>query len=564
MHFNNMKYIRPDFEVMSGKLTLLLDKLEDSVTPEQFVKFFYQIDALRMEIETMTTLCSIRHSVNTADQFYDDENDYWNEINPQYQSLWFRLNKISLNKQFKEELYEFIPKTFFKLAECQIKSFSEEILDDLQEENKLVSEYNKLMAKAKIIFDKEELNLTQLKSKFESTNRDLRKRAFDAYIVFFKENDEKFGEIYDRLVKVRDKMAKKLGYENFIELGYYRMCRLDYNQEMVSNYRRQILEEITPLAFKLNGEQAERLNLPRIEYYDFNLKYPSGNPKPQGTYEELVNAAKEMYHEMSAETKQFIDVMIDNELWDLRSKSDKAPGGYCTYIYQYEVPFIFSNFNGTSKDVDVLTHEAGHAFQAYMSRQIRPTSCIWPTLESCEIHSMSMEFFAYKWMEKFFKEDCEKYYHAHIEDAISFLPYGVLIDHFQHEVYKNPTMNNQERKACFRKLEKEYLPYKLYDGCDFLEEGGWWYQQGHIFQMPFYYIDYTLAQVCALQFFKKSRENYREAFNDYLHLCKLGGTMSFIELVKEAKLKVPFEDGSIKSIVEQVSDYLKNIDQSKF
>ncbi len=563
MKFEEMKYERPDFEKTSKELNLLLDELENADNSVEFLKLFDKMNTITNHVFTMSTLSSIRHTINTADEFYDKENSYWDEITPKYMALDTKSKKIALSKPYRDELLKEIPETYFKLAEFQLKSFSEDILDDLQEENRLTSEYVKLKASAKIEFDGEILNLAQFKPKFESNDRNYRKKAFDAYIKFYSDNAAKFEEIYDKLVKLRDKMAKKLGYENFITLGYYRMNRFDYNEEMVSNYRKQVLEDITPFAKKLTKQQADRLNIDKVRYYDYTYKYVGGNPTPKGTFEEQISAARQMYHEMSSETGEFIDVIIDNNLWDLQSKPNKGLGGYCTSIHEYKVPFIFANFNGTSGDVDVLTHEAGHAFQAYMSRNIKVPECVWPTMESCEIHSMSMEFFAHPWMEKFFKEDTEKYYHSHVESAIMFLPYGVLVDHFQHEVYKNPNMTPEERYECWRNLEKQYLPHKDYEGCEFLEKGGWWFQQGHIFEMPFYYIDYTLAQVCALQFFKKSKDNYAEAWKDYLHLCKLGGTMSFVQLVKEAKLNVPFENGSLKSIVELIENHFNTIDESK-
>lgn len=563
MKFEEMIYERPNYSKISEEYEKLLTKLDKSISLAEFIDIFYLINDLRTEIQTMQTLVSIRHSIDTSDKFYNEENDYWDEISPKYELLDTKLAKISISKPFKDELIKEIPETYFKLALFQEKCFSEEIIDDLVEENKLASEYVKIKAKAKILFENEELNLAQFSPKFENHDRNIRKKAYDAYTNFYKQHDQEIGDIYDKLVKVRDKIARKLGYKNFIELAYYRRNRFDYDENMVSSYRKQILEEITPIASLIHEKQAKRLNLDKLEYYDFKYTFTTGNPKPSGTYDDLIEAAKDMYYEMSEETKEFIDIMINNNLWDLKSKPNKGLGGYCTSIVKYKVPFIFANFNGTSGDVDVLTHEAGHAFQAYMSKDIKAIDCIWPTLESCEIHSMSMEFFAYPWIKNFFKQDTEKYFYSHLAGTLTFLPYGALIDHFQHEVYKNPNWSNKERKNCFRNLEKQYLPFKNYEGCDFYEEGGFWYQQGHIFEAPFYYIDYTLAQICALQFYKKSKENYKEAWNDYLHLCKLGGTKSFVSLVKEANLISPFEDGCVKSVVNSIMDDLEKIDDFK-
>jgi M3 family oligoendopeptidase len=255
--------------------------------------------------------------------------------------------------------------------------------------------------------------------------------------------------------------------------------------------------------------------------------------------------------------------MQENNLMDLVAKKGKAGGGYCTYIENYKSPFIFSNFNGTSGDIDVLTHEAGHAFQVYSSRHFEIPEYYWPTYEACEIHSMSMEFFTWPWMELFFEEDTDKYKFSHLSDALLFLPYGVSVDEFQHWVYENPEATPKERKLKWREIEKKYLPHKDYDGNKYLENGGFWQRQGHIYNSPFYYIDYTLAQICAFQFWKRSRENQEEAWADYVNLCKLGGSMSFTKLVEAANLISPFEAGCVESVVGVIENWLNSVDDKK-
>ena len=394
-----------------------------------------------------------------------------------------------------------------------------------------------------------------------STDRDVRIKASNAYYNFFKENEEQFDDIFDQLVKIRTTIAKKLNFDNFVELGYIRMMRTDYNAEMVKNFRSQVLKYIVPVASKLYKRQEERLGLDKLTYVDEGFEFLSGNATPKGSSEYIMECGKKMYSELSKETKEFFDFMMENELMDLVTKKGKAAGGYCTYIPNYKSPFIFSNFNQTSDDIDVLTHEAGHAFQLYMSTWIDMPEINIPTFESCEIHSMSMEFITWPWMDLFFKEDTEKYKFIHLGSAIKFIPYGIVVDEFQHYIYENPNMTKEERKNTWRELEKKYLPHKNYEGCDFLEKGTWWFKQGHIFKNPFYYIDYTLAQICSLQFWKKIREDKENGWNDYLNICKVGGTKSFLEIVKIGNLISPFEDGCVESVIGTIENW---IDKEEF
>ncbi|MGE5702539.1 MAG: M3 family oligoendopeptidase, partial [Clostridia bacterium] len=367
----------------------------------------------------------------------------------------------------------------------------------------------------------------------------------------------------DELVKVRTKIARALGYENFVQLGYARMHRSDYNSEMVANFRRQVKEYIVPIATSLKERQRIRIGLDELKYYDEKFSFKTGNPAPKGDPDWIIANGKKMYAELSPETEEFFTFMMENELMDLVSKKGKAGGGYCTYINDYQAPFIFSNFNGTSGDIDVLTHEAGHAFQVYASRQNILPEYTFPTSEACEIHSMSMEFLTYPWMHLFFEEDVEKYKFSHLSDALEFIPYGVSVDEFQHFVYENPDATPAERKAAWREIERNYLPHRNYDESDYLERGGFWHQQSHIFNIPFYYIDYTLAQICAFQFWKRSNEDSKQAWADYLALCKEGGSKSFLELVKDAKLTSPFEDGCVASVTGFIESYLNQVDDTK-
>ena len=295
---------------------------------------------------------------------------------------------------------------------------------------------------------------------------------------------------------------------------------------------------------------------------DYNLNFLSGNATPIGNKEYLVNSAMEMYDEMSKETSEFFRFMVNANMMDLESKPGKAGGGYCTTFPSYKTPFVFANFNGTSGDVDVLTHEMGHAFMAYCCKDVKLSEYTWPTYEACEIHSMSMEFFAYPWIEKFFKEDTEKYKFSHLADAITFIPYGVAVDEFQHFVYENVNATPLERRLKWREIEKKYLPHIKYN-TEFMENGGRWFRQSHIFTTPFYYIDYTLAQVCAFQFFNLMNINKEDAWNKYVDLCKLGGSKSFLNLLKAVKLDNPFKNGCIKKVVKPLNEYLDKFDDSK-
>lgn len=562
MKFSEYKYERPNLEELKAKFESALKVIKESNSLDELVKTIDEINKIKGDVDTALTLCSIRYSINTNDEFYEKEQEFLDENSPVISSYINEINKALVATPLVGKLEEKYGKKLFDSIRLDLTTFSNEIIEDLQEENKLCSRYSKLIASAKIPFDGKILNLSQFAPYTTNVDRNVRKEAEAATAKFFEENEKEFDEIYDSLVKVRDRMAKKLGFENYIPLGYARLGRTDYDSEMVKNYRKQIYEDLVPIVNEMAKEKGKRLNIKDMKSYDFNLEFLSGNPKPKGNAKELVEKANKMYHEMSKETGEFFDFMREHELMDLEAKEGKTSGGYCTFITNYKSPFIFSNFNGTSGDVDVLTHEAGHAFQCYCSRNITVPEYIWPTLEACEIHSMSMEFFAWPWMNLFFEEDKDKYLFSHLAGTITFIPYGATVDEFQHEIYLHPEYTPKQRKEAWRKIEKKYLPFKVYEN-EFLDKGNYWLRQGHIFSTAFYYIDYTLAQVCAQQFWIKNQENHEKAWEDYYRLCCVGGSKTFLELLKVANLKNPFIDGTVKYVANHLKEWLDNVDSEK-
>jgi len=564
MKFNEIEYRRPDIMALEEKFISLLNKFDKAENADIQNEIITEINKLRMDFQTMSTVAHIRYSIETTNKKYEVEQEYFDSNSPLYEGLVHNYYISIINSKFRNELEAKWGKQLFAFAETIIKTHKPEIVEDLKIENKLKTDYTKIIASAKIPFDGEDRNLSGLVPFIESTDRNVRRRANEAKWKFFAEHAEEFDRIYDELVRVRDRMAKKLGFKDFVEMGYARMGRTDYNADMVAVFRKQIKDHITPVAVKLKDRQAKRLGLDFLKYYDLPVDYKDGNAKPEGNPEWIMNCAVKMYNELSPETGEFFNFMVENELMDLVTKQGKDAGGYCAYIENYKYPFIFSNFNGTSGDVEVLTHEAGHAFQAYSSKDFSIPEYFSPTLEACEIHSMSMEFLTWPWMNCFFDEQTDKFKYSHLKDSLIFIPYGVTVDEFQHYVYENPDASPEMRKEVWLEIEKKYLPYMDYDGNEFLEKGGRWQQQRHIFMSPFYYIDYCLAQICAFQFWKRSNENEEEALKDYIELCKAGGSMSFLELVMLAKLVSPFDKNCVGSFVGDVEKWLDEFDVKYF
>ena len=555
------------FKQIEKKMKAFNEQLKAAPDFESGFKVIKAYERYMSKMGTNFNVISVRFTLNTQDEVIAKYQDLVDEISPLIANLGNEWNKILVKLPYRKQIEEKYGSYYFTMIENELKSFDEKIIPELVEINKLSSQYDKVMGSAQIEFRGQIYNIPQMGKFSSSEDRETRRESAIAVDKFFQDHEQEIGDIYGKLVLLRDQAAKKLGFKDFTELGYLSLGRVDYDEKMVANYRKQIAEEVVPVAQKLFKTQANRLQIPfkKMFVYDYNVFFKSGNPKLAGDSHYLVDSARKMYHEMSPITGEFWDFMTERHLLDLESRPGKQPGGYMTFFDEYKYPFIFSNFNGTPHDVDVLTHEFGHALQGYLSRNIKPSDYRSPTLESCEIHSMSMEFFAEPWMELFFGKDADKYRYYHLSDSICFLPYGITIDEFQHWVYKHPTATHEERCAAFKEIESRYLPHKKYpDEMKAAGHGGWWMRQSHIFGAPFYYIDYTLAQVCAFQFFVEMTKNREKAWKKYVKLCKLGGKYPFVHLLAKAHLRNPFEDGNVAKVIRPLKKILKGFDESKF
>lgn len=559
MKVSQLPYQRVTIEQLTDSVRQIVEDIRNAESVETVLEARKRYNALSKEYGTATALSYMRYTINTVDPFYLEEKDYYDEIGPAAANLDLEYTRALLDSKFRPELEQRLNPLLFQSMENGMKAMSPEIVEDMIEENRLVSEYSQLMAGMEFTFRGETMSRAMLMRYASDDNRETRKECYETLGTTLAAHSAQLDRIFDDLVHVRDRMAKKMGYQNFVELGYYRMNRLCYDAQQVSRFRQNVKNDLVPVVARLRTENAKRLGIDRFMLYDLGVIIPGGDPKPFGK-EQIFAAAKEMYHSMGPETGAFIDMMLENEAFDVDARTNKWGGGYCTEFPKYRQPFILANFNGTADDVDTVTHEAGHALNDYLcfdNEYAEELGC--GGMETAETHSMSMEFFAWPYMEKFFGENAGKYRYRHAMDAFSFIPYGTMVDEFQHIVYQQPDMTPAERNATWLNLERQYRPHISMEGMPYLEQGTRWQYQMHIFETPFYYIDYCLAQTAAFQFLLASLEDYEEAFAAYLRFSKQGGERVWTDLLKEAGLRSPFEEGALKEVAVQIEDLLNRL-----
>ena len=562
MKFSEMPYTRPDTEALKQQMQALTDALKAAPDYETARALFLREQALEKHLSTASTLAEIRHSIDTRDAFYEAESDFFNAAMPELQEYEQNWTAALLQSPFRADFEKDYGSVMFLNAELELKTFSPEIIPELQQENDLVTAYDKLIASAQIPFEGKTYTVAQL-GVFKQDPDDARRlAAWKAEGQWYKDNQPKLDEIYDKLVHLRDTMGKKLGYGGYTPLGYYRMGRNCYGKEDVERFRAAVRDYLVPVADGIFRENAKRLGKQYpMSFADNAVMFRSGEAKPRGTADDILKAADRFFAALSPETDVFFRTMRKNELLDLLSTEGKQGGGYCTEIIDYQVPFIFANFNGTRADVETLVHEGGHAFACWKNVERVPLSTIWPSMEGCEVHSMSMEFFSEPWAEEFFGPDAEKFRYSHLASALTFIPYGTMVDHFQHEVFEHPDWTPRERHDCWKKLLGVYMPWQRLDGdIPFYSDGEGWQRQLHIYGMPFYYIDYCLAQTVALQFWALIQADLADAWRHYLAYTEQGGSRVFTELLKRAGLQSPFDEACLRGVCQKAQEALSGFD----
>ena len=545
---------QPELDELSKQYSVIRDHLSDP--REDPIKTVEQWDTLRRKISTWQNLVELKFNQDTTNPKFIADREACDELSPQLTELDVSIKRILLDGPHRQRLQKEFGEQAFALWKSETLAFDPEIKLDLVEESRLAAEYNSLLSSAKLEFDGQVFNHEGIDQfKFDAD----RTRRYDSMQVkwkWFEENRERLDDIFAKLVLLRDSMAKTLGFDNYVGMGYQRMCRVDYNREDVAFYRNQVAQHVVPFCSSLMSDRATTLGIDKVMMWDESVHSTAGNPKPLGDHDWMIDRAKEMFDEMSPALGRFFRLMVQGELIDLKNRDTKGGGGFCTDFPEYGLPFIFANFNGSADDVRVFTHEMGHAFQGFCSRNQKIYDYVWPTYESCEIHSMGLEFMSFPHMKKFFGQAGDQFCHEHVIDSFMFFPYGVAVDHFQHLVYENPRATGDDRMDMWKEVEALYLPWRDCGDLPHVTVGGRWQLQRHIYMYPFYYIDYTLALACALQFWMKSQADFSGTLVDYEKLCVRGGEAPFRGLAESAGLESPFSEGVLQKCVSFAKDYL--------
>ncbi len=553
MRFADIAAERPTRESLSAEHADIEALLDAGNRPAALAEW----DVARRRFETWSALVHLRFAQNTADPAAISDRDYADALAPEATALEIAIKRRLLADPDRAGLESAAGAHAVRLWDCDIATFDPAIKADLEDESRLSARYTSLLASASIEIGGMSVNLSGLAPFAEDPDRAVRHEAEQRRWAFFERHGAELDSLYAGLVTVRHRMATKLGYATYTPLGYKRLRRVDYGPDDVARYRDQVREHVVPLVAKLLERRRAEHGWDRLRFWDEALIDPAGNPKPAGNADFLTAQAQTMFDRMSRPLGDFYRLMNEGGFLDLLNRPGKAGGGFCTSFPTEGMPYIFANFTGTHHDIGVFTHEMGHAFQNWESRGHPNVDYLWPTMEAAEIDSMALEFLTYPHMDLMVGADAaDRFRRMHLIGALAFLPYGVCVDHFQHEIYANPGATPSERHAMWARLEKLYMPWTDYGDLGYPAKGGRWQAKPHIYGTAFYYIDYTLAQCCALQFWVRSRQDPAGAMEAYAALCARGGSAPFGELVRSAGLVSPFAEGALADVVREAAAVL--------
>ncbi len=516
-----------------------------------------EVNAYFSEFYTMTGLSYIRHSLDVDDEFYGKEQDYYDENLSKLSAQMTEFHKAIVSSPHAAELDKTINPIIMQNMRASLRVMDEKIIAECVEENKLVTEYDKLLASVRYPWNGKNVTLSEMHGFCKDADRNVRKKAFTVIGETLLGIQDKLDDIYDRMVKVRTAMAKKMGFDNFVEMGDLRIGHIGYGRKQIAVFRDSVLNDVVPVLSELKATLAKRMGLDKVHLYDNDNYIDGGNIDPQGSAEDMFKAAQSMYDDMNGKLGAFFKQMCDADAIDYVSRAGKMSGGYAKMLYAYEQPFIFANFNGTMDDVGVLTHEFGHAY-AFKRAAVNKIDIdlFVGGMETAETHSMSMEALCNKYNGNFYGDRADEATYQQIFDALNFLPYGVIVDYYQELVYSDPDMTPQQRRQLWLKLESQFRPYVEMSDIPFINVGGRWQYQKHVYESPFYYIDYCLSTCLALQFGELAAVDFDDALNRYLRLVEAGGTKNIDTLAHEAGIKSPFDNGALKELCRKVKTHI--------
>lgn len=471
-----------------------------------------------------------------------------------------RSEKINTHAPGRRQAFQGRYNVFDRDVKNHVELFRPENVALETEEAKLCQQYQKLIGAQTVKFRGEEKTLVQMGRYLEEPDRALRQEAWELVAQRRLQDADKCDEIFDELIKLRAQIAKNAGFDSYRDYAFRQKCRFDYTPADCLEFHRAIETEIMPVVREIQAERRRLLKLDKLRPWDLAVD-PQNRPplKPFAEVGEMVSRTQKIFHQLDGELASGFQQMQDLKLLDLNNRKGKAPGGYQSTLSEARLPFIFMNAIGVQRDVETILHEAGHAFHAQATRGEDLYAYRGAPIEFCEVASMSMELLGNEFLEEFYATpEASRARKTHLEGIIGFFPWMAVVDAFQHRIYTHPNHTRAGRQAAFLELMDRFGGDVDWSGWETMRAYSW-HRQLHIFLHPFYYVEYGIAQLGALEVWANSRRNQAQALNDYKTALALGGSRPLPELFHAAGCSFRFDAATIKPLIQLAGDELKKL-----
>lgn len=549
------RYYSKDFkaeklEVVEAELNLLKEmKIEGT---DDLVSFMERYSELSVIIEETMAWKYINMTR------YADQEEYSKAFNEYYGSVVAALTKGSfdLNKKiYENEYFAELPEerygNYKKILANDIEMYDERNVELGVKEAELANKYGEIISKITINYNGEEHTLLGMKKYLQEGDRKVREEVFRLRYDALKGVSAELNSLFDELVKLRVEMADNKGFANYRDYMHQAKARFSYTPEDLYRFHDAVEKTVVPFLAERNREKAEKLGLTVLRPWDTDVSVDGKKLKPFEKVEDFIDRGIAALSEVKGEFGEKLKYMKDNGFLDLENRKGKAPGGYNYPLYESGVPFIFMNAVGVHSDVITLMHEAGHAMHSFATREERLVAYQDCPSEVAELASMSMEFMSMVGWSNYYEnsEDYVKAREDQVMRSLETLPWVMIIDAYQHWIYLNPENTVEDREEKFRELMERFNPGIDWSDLD-VEKGVAWLNQLHIFEVPFYYIEYAISQLGAIGMYKNFKEDPEKALEGYESFLSLGYSRSIEEIYKTAGLKFDFSEGYIRELVE--------------
>lgn len=547
--FAEYPYVRPDMADLTARMEEQIRRILNAKTLGEAFLAIVESDHIEQVFVSYATISEAGNTNNSYDKFYAEEEAFFSKAKPEFSLLMQKRNQAIFDCKFVEELRGLLGGEFFDAAKMRARTVSESVLDIMNQEGILSQEYSVIMSQMSAMVGEEKLSLGQLAQRGNSSDHEVRRKYNILGEEAMLKAADRLDTLYHDMVQLRHQVALGTGFANYTDYCLCKHGRTGYGREELKAFADAVEHHLVPLVSEVMAWQAAQLDYPMM-HYDENNAFPG---RQVTITKELLPAFKKIFGKLSPETKVLFDELTRREFYDLELRDGKTNGAYSNLVPLCRMPYIFETYNATPGAVKTFAHECGHGLNTFMHRGETVMGAVDCSSDIAETHSMSMEFFIWHDLDAIVnEEDIELYKYMHLMNTLTFIPYGTAIDRFQTEVYDHPEMTPEERRALWKDLEKRFIPWRKYEPGLFYDSGRIWQRQIHVMKWPFYYIDYVLAQVCALQFWALDQKDHETAFESYLELIRNSGRYSFSEVIHKAGLKTPFEPGVMETICKQV------------